>query len=129
MVCVGGVGGELRLGNRDEPGRRVYAITGVSHIRGGWRCCAFGLGVEPVCLDDVSLSDAMRTKRASAGTAQRLLHLTVRVAVVTKSCLPPSSLFSPLTIINMESYVAVALSKKNGKPVYGLPPQMQMEMP
>ena len=95
MVCVGGVGGELRLGNRDEPGRCVYAITGVSHIRGGWRCCAFGLGV---CLDDVSLSDAMRTKRASAGTAQRLLHLTVRVVVTMKSCLPASK-------VVMESYV------------------------
>ena len=34
--CVGGVGGELRLGKRDEPGRRVCDY-GRSHLRGGWR--------------------------------------------------------------------------------------------
>ena len=77
---------------RDGLGRGPYT---------GWlvHAGAFGLGV---CLDDVSQSDAMRTKRASAGTAQRLLRLTVRVVVTMKSCLPASKVGSPNL---MESYV------------------------
>ena len=91
LVCVGCVGGELRLGTRDEPGRRVCDY-GRSHLRGGWRLLVLLDWARG--LDGVFFLTRREHHCASAGTALGLLLLTVRVVVFMKSCLPASKVGS-----------------------------------
>ena len=79
---------------RDELGRRVCDY--VSHMRGGWRLLVLLDWARG--LDGVFFLTRREHHCASAGTALRLLLLTVRVVVVMKSCLPASK-------VVMESYV------------------------
>ena len=80
-------------------GAEMFA-PGTSQLRARVRLRAFpiyGVAGAAVLLDWAcasTTSDSMRTERASAGTAQQLLRLTVRVVVTMKSCLSASKVGS-----------------------------------
>ena len=70
----------------------VCAITGVSHMRGGWRLLVLLDWARG--LDGVFFLTRREHHCASAGTALGLHLLTVRVVVFMKSCLPASKVGS-----------------------------------
>ena len=91
--CVGGVGGELRLGTRDEPGRRVCDY-GRSHLRGGWRLLVlldWARGLDGVFF----LTRREHHCASQTGPLWGCTLLTVSVVVLMKSCLPASRVGSP----------------------------------